>query len=70
VPPFPVAGPVTASPRRDNDSRAIISFERPLPELYDHLYVNATWFGTFNNSNKTVFQYNRQIGSLGMEVRF
>jgi tetratricopeptide (TPR) repeat protein len=66
VPPFPV----TASPRRDNDSRAVISFERPLPELYDHLWVNATWFGTFNNSNKTVFQYDRQIGSLGMEVRF
>jgi tetratricopeptide (TPR) repeat protein len=56
--------------RRDNDHRAIVSFERPLPEVYDHLFVNATWFGTFNNSNKTVFQYDRQIGSLGMEVRF
>ena len=62
--------PPRGGPRRDNDYRAIISFNRPLPEVYDHLYVNATWFGTFNNSNKQVFQYDRQIGSLGMEVRF
>jgi tetratricopeptide (TPR) repeat protein len=69
-PPNPPTGVPTGGPRRDNDHRAIVSFMRPLPEVWDHLYVNATWFGTFNNSNKTVFQYDRQIGSLGMEVRF
>jgi tetratricopeptide (TPR) repeat protein len=69
APPTP-AVPPNGGPRRDNDHRAIVSFMRPLPEVWDHLFVNATWFGTFNNSNKTVFQYDRQIGSLGLEVRF
>ncbi len=56
--------------RQDDDYRAIVSFERPLREIYDHLYVNASWFGTFNDSNKSLFQYDRQIGSIGAEVRF
>ncbi len=56
--------------RRDDDYRAIVSFERPIPEIYDHLFLNASWFGTFNNSNKSIFEYDRQIGSIGAEVRF
>jgi Tfp pilus assembly protein PilF len=58
------------SPRRDNDHRVIVSFERPLAELSEHLFVVASWFGTWNNSNKTLFEYTRQIGSIGAEVRF
>jgi len=68
---FPSGGQQPNNGRRhDDDYRAIVSFERPLPEVYDHLFVNASWFGTFNNSNKSLFQYDRQIGSIGAEVRF
>jgi hypothetical protein len=56
--------------RRDNDHRGIVSFERPLSEISEHLFVNAAWFGTFNQSNKNAFEYDRQIGSIGAEVRF
>jgi Tfp pilus assembly protein PilF len=57
-------------PRRDGDNRVIVSFERPLPEINEHLFVNVSYFGTFNNSNNPSFNYNRQIGSGGLEVRF
>jgi Flp pilus assembly protein TadD len=62
--------PPVGDPRRDNDYRAIVAFERPLAELYEHLFVNAAWYGTFNDSNKAAFEYDRQIGSVGAEVRF
>jgi hypothetical protein len=58
------------SPRRDNDSRVIVAFERPLSELWEPLFVNAAWYGTWNNSNNLLFEYDRQIGSIGAEVRF
>lgn len=57
-------------PRTDNDYRAVVSFQRPLSEISDHLFVNAAWYGTFNDSNNALFQYNRQIGAIGTEVRF
>ncbi|MFN8644080.1 MAG: tetratricopeptide repeat protein, partial [Candidatus Binatia bacterium] len=56
--------------RRDNDHRVIFSLERPLPEIWDHLSVVAAYFGTFNDSNKTLFTYNRNIGSLALQVRY
>ena len=56
--------------RQDNNHRVIISFERPLPELWDHLSVVASYFGTFNDSNKDVFTYDRNIGSLAVQVRY
>jgi hypothetical protein len=56
--------------RNDNDHRVIISFERPMPEIWDHLFLNAAYFGTWNDSNNVLFEYNRQIGSIGAEVRF
>ena len=62
--------PETGTNRTDNDYRAVVSFERPLSEIYEHLFVNASWYGTFNNSNKIDFQYDRQIGSIAAEVRF
>jgi hypothetical protein len=65
-----VFSPQGNNPRRDNDHRVVVAFERPLPELYDHLFLNAAWFGTFNKSNQSVFEYDRQIGSIGAEVRF
>lgn len=56
--------------RRDHDHRVILSLERPLPEVWEHLFVVASYFGTFNDSNKPIFEYNRQIGSLALSVRF
>jgi tetratricopeptide (TPR) repeat protein len=60
----------TGSPRRDNDYRAVTSFERHMTEIDDHLFLNAAWYGTFNDSNNVLFQYDRQIGSIAAEVRF
>ncbi len=64
------ADPDSGARRRDDDHRIILSLERPLPEIWEYLYVNASYFGTFNDSNKSAFAYDRQIGSLGMSVRF
>lgn len=62
--------PPAGGQRQDHDHRAVVSFERPLSEIYDHLFLNASWYGTFNNSDKPDFEYERQIGSIGAEVRF
>ena len=56
--------------RADDDHRVIFSLERPLPEVWDHLSVVASYFGTFNDSNKPIFTYDRNIGSLALEVRY
>jgi len=69
----PVSGifaPEDAGPRRDNDHRVLVFFERPLPEISEHLFANVAYFGTWNNSNKADFFYRRQIGSVGLELRF
>jgi hypothetical protein len=55
--------------RRDHDQRVVVGFERPLSELSDHVFVHAAYFATFNRSNKDEFDYDRHIGSLGVEVR-
>jgi predicted negative regulator of RcsB-dependent stress response len=56
--------------RNDDDHRVIFVLERPLPEVWDHLSVVASYFGTFNDSNKPIFTYDRNIGSLALEVRY
>jgi len=66
----PNLGPAFNKKRRDDDYRGFFMLERPIPEIYEHLFVNVAWFGTFNNSNKVLFEYDRQIGSLGVGVRF
>jgi hypothetical protein len=55
--------------RRDHDHRVVFGLERPLIELSDRVILTAAYFGTFNRSNKIDFQYDRHIGSIGMEVR-
>jgi len=62
--------PTGLTRRKDNDHRFILSLERPLPELWEHLSVVAAYLGTFNRSNKTIFEYDRNIGSIGLQVRF
>jgi len=66
----PNLGPPFDQRRFDDDYRALFMVERPLPEINEHLFVNASWFGTFNNSTKALFEYDRQIGSAGLSVRF
>ena len=68
-PPFTgTADGVEVGPsRHDNDNRIVVSFERPLSE---HWFVSATWFGTFHQSNKEFFEYNRQIGSIALQARY
>ncbi|MBX3024811.1 tetratricopeptide repeat protein [bacterium] len=58
------------TPRVDNDHRVIFSLERPVPELWEHLSLVLSYFGTFNDSNKTVFTYDRNIGSFAVQVRY
>ena len=62
--------PAGLTRRDDNDHRVIFSLERPLPEVWDHLSVVASYFGTFNDSNKSIFTYDRNIGSLALQVRY
>lgn len=64
------SNPTSGARRRDDDHRIILSLERPLSEIWEHLFVVASYFGTFNDSNKQDFEYDRQIGSLGLAVRF
>lgn len=61
--------PAPGRRRRDHDQRVVAAFERPLSEISPHLFVTASYFGTFNESNKDDFEYDRHIGSLGVEVR-
>lgn len=55
------------NPRQDQEHRAGVAFRKDLNDLVS---LVAAWIGTFNVSNKDAFQYNRQIGSLGVEVRY
>jgi tetratricopeptide (TPR) repeat protein len=66
----PRLGPPDGERRFDDDFRGLFMVERPLKEINEHLFVNAAWFGTFNNSTKVLFEYDRQIGSAGVTVRF
>jgi hypothetical protein len=36
----------------------------------DYTFVTLSYFGTFNQSNQSVFEYDRQIVSLSVQVRF
>jgi Tfp pilus assembly protein PilF len=58
------------TPRLDNDHRVIFSLARSMPELWDRLSLVVSYFGTFNDSNKDVFTYDRSIGSLALQVRY
>lgn len=53
--------------RRDSDHLVTVLVSRPLTE---YLTVVAAYFGTFDDSNQSSYSYNRQVGSLALEVRF
>ena len=53
--------------RKDNQNEAVVAITK---QLTPHLQVTAAYFGTYNDSNKPVFQYNRNVGSVAFEVLF
>ncbi len=53
--------------RRDDEQQILLVLRK---QLSQHLALIGGYLGTFNNSNKTLFEYNQQIGSLALEVRF
>jgi tetratricopeptide (TPR) repeat protein len=55
--------------RRDHDHRVVAALERPLSEISERLFVTVAYFATFNISNIDDFDYDRHIGSVGVEVR-
>jgi tetratricopeptide (TPR) repeat protein len=53
--------------RRDNEHQVIVGLGK---ELTDWLFVRCSYFGTFNDSNQNVFQYDRHIVSTSLEVQY
>lgn len=53
--------------RLDRESRAGFALRKDINEIFA---IVASWIGTWNDSNKDLFGYDRQIGSLGVEVRY
>ena len=56
--------------RKDYNHRVIFALEYPLPGVYQPAVALLSYYGTFNESNKTDFEYTRHIVSLGVQVRF
>ncbi len=53
--------------RVDKEHRLIVVLQRAFAERFRLI---GGYFGTLNNSNKDVFEYDRHIGSVALEVRF
>ena len=53
--------------RRDEDYQLNFLVSRP---INDYLTVTGAFFGDFNSSNNPLYNYTRQIGAIGLEVRF
>jgi tetratricopeptide (TPR) repeat protein len=53
--------------RRDQENGPSVVIGK---RLTDWLAVSAAYFGTFNESNQTLFHYNRQTGSVQLEAQF
>lgn len=53
--------------RQDDQYLFTVLVERPITR---YLYVVAAYLGAINNSTKSEFEYTRNIGSLGVEVRY
>ena len=53
--------------RQDDQYLFTAIVERPITR---YLYVVAAYLGAINNSTKSEFEYTRNIGSLGVEVRY
>jgi tetratricopeptide (TPR) repeat protein len=63
----PSAQPAGTEQRRDDEHQAVAAVHL---ELSDHVRVTAAYLATFNNSNKLLFDYDRHVGSVTLEVRY
>jgi tetratricopeptide (TPR) repeat protein len=61
------AEPVGSDPRRDDDHQVFVALHK---DLSDHVRVTGAYLGTFNSSNQALFDYNRNVGSVTLEVRY
>jgi hypothetical protein len=53
--------------RRDEIHQPTVLVSRRLNE---YLTLTGAYFGTFNKSNNETYDYDRQVGSIALEVRF
>ncbi|HUI27225.1 MAG TPA: tetratricopeptide repeat protein [Candidatus Kryptonia bacterium] len=63
-----INNPTPGGPRRHDDEHHLVFIARYyLNEYFD---VVAGYYGSFNNSNQDLFTYDRNIGSVALEVRY
>jgi len=53
--------------RRDDEHAVDLILRR---DINEYLTLRVAYFGTFNNSNDPIFEYERNVGSIGVEVKF
>jgi Tfp pilus assembly protein PilF len=53
--------------RRDDENAVTLQLQKSLTR---NVLLTLEYFGTFHDSNQAVFSYDRQIGSIGLEVQF
>lgn len=53
--------------RRDNQHDITVAIHH---DLMSHVRVTGAYFGTINNSNQAAFEYDRNIGSIAVELSF
>ncbi len=63
----PSAQPAGTQQRCDNEHQVVAAVNK---ELSDHVRVTAAYLATVNNSNKLVYDYDRHVGSITLEVRY
>ena len=56
------------SPKRADDEHQVVAAVHK--DLDSHLRVTGAYLGTVNSSNKALFDYNRNVASLTLEMRF
>lgn len=61
-------GAAEQGPRRDDTEHHIILVASR--SITEHFGVSLGYFGLFNDSNKSAFDYERHIGSIALEARF
>jgi tetratricopeptide (TPR) repeat protein len=61
------AQPVGSDRRRDDDHQVIVALHE---DLSDRVRVTGAYLATFDSSNQALFDYNRHVGSVTLEVRY
>ena len=58
---------VASEGRKDDEYMATVALSRPIMQ---HLNLIVAYLGDYNNSTKSIFDYDRSMASVAMEVRF